>query len=135
MRLTGEGSIVFEASTEAEAQAAYSAKKLPAVQLTSDTTTDTIFTTAEMGWMDFDKVGSKAANYAELAKALNTSDRKVVPEGFAIPFFYYQQFLMQNPSVAREVEGLLRDPLMNRLARASYRKQKLERLQNMIRAE
>src|SRR5690606_19371794 len=46
-----------------------------------------------------------------------------------------RQFLEQNVHIKREVESVLRDPLMNRLARASYRKQKLERLQELIRAE
>lgn len=135
MVLGQDGSILIEPSTEQAAMAFYESKSLQSVELVADLQTTTIFRTEEMSWQDFDKVGAKAANYAELANVLNTPERTVVPHGFAIPFYYYEQFVQMNPPVAAAIAQILRDPLMNRLARTSYRQEKLEALRDLIESD
>lgn len=135
MNLMTDGTIVIQPSTEKEAIQFYESKSMPAVSLKRDLTVSTLFSAANLGWQDFDKVGSKAANYAELAKALNTPDREVVRPGFAIPFYYYQQFLDENPQIQSLIEKALRDPLMSKVAKVSYREKKLKEIQDLILAE
>ncbi|MCB0412154.1 MAG: hypothetical protein KDD22_06480, partial [Bdellovibrionales bacterium] len=108
MTLDKDQSINFEASTQAEAEANYKAKQMPAVKLVADIESKGLYQTTDLGWQDYSKVGSKAANYAELAKALNTPDREVVPVGYALPFYYYHQFLEQNPKIKTEIERILK---------------------------
>ena len=48
---------------------------------------------SELGFTDADRVGSKAANVAELARFLPDG---VVPDGFAVPFYFYDQFMQIN---------------------------------------
>jgi phosphoenolpyruvate synthase/pyruvate phosphate dikinase len=105
------------------------------IKLKADLSAKKVFRTEELSWRDFDKVGSKAANYAELAKALNTPERTVVNPGFAIPFFFYQQFIDMNPAIKAEINKVIRDPAMNILTNTEYRKAKLDAIQAMILAE
>lgn len=135
MVLGADGSVNIEASTEAAAQAAYNKKKTAQVTLQSDMTSSTIFRTEELGSPDFIRVGSKAANYGELAKTLNTASRTIVRPGFGIPFYYYQEFIDLNPNIKTAIEAILRDPLMNRVAKVEYREQKLKALQDLMKAE
>lgn len=124
--------ILIQAATEQEAIDFYNSKKSSEVSLVKDLTAQSLYTTTELGWRDFDKVGSKAANYAELAKALNTPDRMVVRPGFAIPFYYYALFLEENPEIQSLIQKTLRDPLMSKVAKVSYRQKKLEAIQTKI---
>ncbi len=132
MLLTVDGQILIQPSTEADALAFNAAKKTEPVKLRSDLTAKNIYKTSELSWVDFVKVGSKAANYAELAKVLNTTDRIVVPPGYAIPFYYYQQFIDSNPSIKAAIEQILADPLMNKISKVAYREQKLKKLSELI---
>ncbi len=133
MLLSADGQILIETTTEAEAIAFTSAKKtVTPVKLRSDLTAKNIFQTSELSWVDFDKVGSKAANYAELAKALNTPQRTVVRPGYAIPFYFYQEFIDTNPSIKAAIDQILRDPLMNKISKVAYREEKLKKLHEMI---
>lgn len=132
MLLGSDGSIILEPSDEAAANAFYKSKVFEPIRLVADLQANRIFKTSELSWTDFDKVGSKAANYAELAKALNTPERTVVKPGYAIPFFYYQQFLDMNPAISDKINSVTRDPLMKYLARTSYREQKLREIRDLI---
>lgn len=135
MLLTADGKITIEKSTEAEANAAYQAKKGADVKLRADLSVKDVLRSEDLSAADVDKVGSKAANAAELAKALNTPERTVVRTGFGIPFYFYQQFIDGNPAIKSAIEGILRDPLMKRVAKVSYREEKLKKLQDMMVAE
>ncbi len=127
-----DGSILLEPSTEAEAIAFYEQKRTEVVELHADLSVSTFFRTEDLSWQDFNKVGSKAANYGELARLLNSRERTVVRPGFALPFYYYQQFLDANPAIQAAIDRVLRDPLMNKVARTSYREKKLTEIRDMI---
>lgn len=135
MKLGQDGSILLEKSSEADANAFYAKRKTEVVKLQSDLTEKRILSHAELGWQDFIRVGSKAANYAELARALNTPERTVVRLGYGIPFYYYQQFLDSNPAIKAAIEKMLRDPMMRKANRAEYRDQKLKSIRDMIMAK
>jgi phosphoenolpyruvate synthase/pyruvate phosphate dikinase len=132
MVLGQDGSILLEKSTEAEANAFLASRKTETIKLESDLTATKIFSHAELGWQDYIRVGSKAANYAELARALNTPERTVVRPGYAVPFYYYQQFIDTNPAVKTAIEKALRDPMMRKATRAEYRDQKLKAIRDLI---
>jgi pyruvate,water dikinase len=53
----------------------------------------TIAPLSEIGFGDSNSYGAKAANVAELAKFLPTG---MVPDGFAIPFYFYDEFVKYN---------------------------------------
>ena len=132
MLLDRNGTIVLEPSTQEKAIAFLKSKTTEKITLKSDLSSKKIYASSEVRWYDFDKVGSKAANYSELELALNTPDRIVVRPGFAVPFYYYQQFIDANPEIKTAIEKLLQDPLLNRVTAVSYRAQKLDALRTMI---
>jgi pyruvate,water dikinase len=135
MLLKGDGTILLEKTSEAEANAFYKDKAGINIKLKADMSARDVIRSEDLHTSDVEKVGSKAANYGELARALNTPDRTVVRPGFGIPFYFYQQFIDQNPNVQAAINGILRDPLMNRVAKVSYREEKLKALQAMMVAE
>jgi hypothetical protein len=135
MKLGQDGSIQLAKSTEAEANAFYSKRRTEVVKLQSDLTEKRILSHSDLGWQDFIRVGSKAANYAELARALNTPERTVVRPGYAIPFYYYQQFIDSNPKIKAAIDKALRDPMMKKATRAEYRDAKLKEIRDMIMAK
>ncbi|MGH1543299.1 MAG: PEP/pyruvate-binding domain-containing protein [Arenicella sp.] len=47
-----------------------------------------------IGNADLQAYGAKAANVAELASILTTSN--MVPDGYAVPFYFYDQFMQEN---------------------------------------
>jgi hypothetical protein len=135
MVLTAEGGIKIEKSSEADANTFYKSKKGMDIKLKADLSARDVIRSEDLSYLDVEKVGTKAANYGELAKALNTSDRIVVKTGFGIPFYFYQQFIDQNPNIKAAISSILRDPLMNRISKVSYREEKLKALQTMMTAE
>lgn len=135
MYLGKDGAIELAKSTEAEANAFYAKRKTEVVKLQSDLTENRVLSHAEIGWQDFVRVGSKAANYAELARALNSPERMVVRPGFAIPFFYYQEFIDTNPKIKTAIEKVLRDPMIKKASRAEYRDAKLKEVRDLILAK
>lgn len=135
MVLGADQSILIEPATEAQATEFYNKKKNTVVKLQSDVQTNTIFRTEDLRSEDFIRVGSKAANYGELARALNSALRTVVRPGFGIPFYYYQEFIDTNPKIKAAINSILRDPLMNRVAKVSYREEKLKALQDLMLSE
>jgi hypothetical protein len=135
MVLGADQSILIEPSTEANAAVFYSRKKTAVVKLQSDVQTNTIFRTEDLRSADFVRVGSKAANYGELANTLNSASRTLVRTGFGVPFFYYQEFIELNPPIKTAIERILRDPLMSRVAKVSYREAKLKALRDLMESE
>lgn len=135
MVLSPNGDILIEPATEKQAIEFFNQRKTEPVTLKADLQTKTIFRHADLGWQDFDKVGSKAANYAELIRALNIPGRDVVRPGYAIPFFYYEEFISSNPKIQTAITKILKDPLMKNIAKVSYREAKLKALQDLMVAE
>ena len=62
---------------------------------------------AEIGFEDWRAFGVKAANLAVLGRL--GLPEGTVPDGFAVPFFFYHEFMRQN-DFYRRVEQLLADP-------------------------
>ena len=60
----------------------------------------------DLGFADADKVGAKAANLAELAKLLPPG---MVPDGFAIPFAFYDRFMQEN-GLYDDAKKMIADP-------------------------
>ncbi len=134
LKLEKSGAIAIERSTQ-EAAIEFrnqKIKSLKPVRLQSDLMEARILPHAELTAADFVRFGSKAANYAELARSLNTSTRTVVRPGYAVPFFYYQEFLELNPEILDAMEALVRDPLMQKVERIEYREVKLAELREMM---
>lgn len=135
MELTVDGKITFSPSTEAEAEAYYKSKPTETIKLAANLTDKDLLMMDATSWSDFDKIGSKAANYAELAKALNTPERTVVRNAFGIPFYYYAEFIKANPDLGREINKVIKDPLMKKTTASSYRESKLSALRDLIMSE
>lgn len=132
MVLGENGSILIEKSTEAEASAFYQAKAGLDINLRADMSARDPIRTEDLGSKDVDKVGSKAANYGELARAVNDAGQEVVRTGFGIPFYFYQEFVDSNPAIKTSIERILKDPLMKSIAKISYREAKLKALQDLM---
>ena len=134
MVLKADGTIELAQSTEdAAIEFQKNRKPQPPVTLKSDYTDTRILTTEQTGWQDFVKVGSKAANYGELSKIMNTpGQHPVVRPGFAITIHYYREFLEQNPDIKEAIRKMLADPLMKRIAKVEYREAKLKAIRDMI---
>ncbi|MCO5112557.1 MAG: PEP/pyruvate-binding domain-containing protein [Bdellovibrionaceae bacterium] len=121
--------LVLEKTTPSDARCSAEVAALEKVEIVADLSFNKIVDHADIGWKDHDKVGSKAANYAELLKAMGSD---VVRPGFAIPFYYYNQFLDQNPKIKDAISAILTDKRLNTAEEALYRNEKLEELQAMI---
>ncbi len=134
---TAEGEVSLTQSNQGQAQNFYRQKVAARepIDLVADIETQTIFTMDELGWQDFDKVGSKAANYAELARALNTNNQTLVRPSMAVPFYYYSQFVDNNPILKDAISNLLRDPLMRRISASRYREEKLSVVRGLIESD
>jgi pyruvate,water dikinase len=132
MVLTATGGITIVPATEKQAQDYYNKKHSDPMALKADVKTSTIFKTSDLIWSDSIKVGSKAANYGELAKAVNTPEQTYVLPGYAVPFYYYQQFIDSNPNIKAMIDNILHDPMMNKVTMISYRKEKLQALSDLI---
>ncbi|MEM7158021.1 MAG: PEP/pyruvate-binding domain-containing protein [Myxococcota bacterium] len=86
----------------------------------------TIVPLDQIGHHDFNAFGAKAANLAELRKALPST---MVPDGFAVPFSFYDEFMRQTGlyEQARQTlasEGFADDP--------SVREDRLKKLRKAI---
>lgn len=121
--------LVLEKASPEDSRCQGQASKMEDVEIVADLTYTDLPDHSQIGWEDFDKVGSKAANYAELLKAMGDV---VVRPGFAIPFYYYNQFLEQNPIIKAEIQAILTDAKLNQPEESLYRSARLEALQAMI---
>ena len=82
-------------------------------KLRADLNEKRIRATSEMGFNDVVSVGAKAANYAEGTKILPG----VFRDAFAIPFYYYEEFMTSNTmedgskeTIAQHITKFLADP-------------------------
>lgn len=76
------------------------------------------------------RVGSKAANLGEiLAQWQSGRDDFVVPAGFAVPFYWYQEFLRIN-GLDRTIGALLANPRVR--SDAAFRRQQLSALRDAV---
>ncbi len=123
--------ILIEPSTQAQAIAYAEQRTSEQINLEYDLSRKAIVLHSASGWQDYNIVGSKAANYAELLNYLN-SERDVVRHGFSIPFYYYQEFIDSNPIVKNMILDTIYDPLMYELADITYRRNSLQALQAAI---
>lgn len=129
-----DGTIEVNPSSKSQAEAFYKEKLAlnTPVELSANLEDAGILHMADVSWQDYEKVGSKAANYAELGKALNTSERTVVKPSMAIPFYYYDQFIVSNPILKNKIASLMRDPFMKIPSGTAYRAEKLQEVRDMI---
>jgi rifampicin phosphotransferase len=76
---------------------------------------------------DVKRFGAKAANLGEVAQAVKRNAVRdiTVPDGFSLPFFYYEQFLQEN-GFDNTILALLGDDRFNH--DAAYRKEQLAAL-------
>ncbi len=82
-------------ATKSEVDAHHQNARPTATQtLTRDLTVTKITSLANVSFADWDAFGVKAANMAELSKL--TLPAGVVPTGYAVPFYFYDEFMKAN---------------------------------------
>lgn len=91
-----QGDWTIEPATAAEVEAFWESRQRPAVTLESDIEYVEMLEFDVIGFADASRIGAKAANVAQLSHLLNDS----APYGFAVPFYYYEQFM--NSAVVTE---------------------------------
>lgn len=124
--------ILIEPATPQQAEEFLASRATAKIDLEADLTAKQIFRSQEVNWQDHLRVGSKAANYAELARTLNGKERIVVRPGYMIPFYYYHEFVESNPQIKAAIQDILDDPLMSEVADVSYREENLQRLRDLM---
>lgn len=90
-----------------------------------------LMTLEETGCKDINKVGGKAANFAELAKVKTSKKTPLtIPEGgFIIPFYFYQQHITQN-GIQPLIDEILNDKML--LSNRDSLEKRLKKLQKAI---
>ncbi len=80
---------------------------------------------------DVNKIGGKAANFAEILKAFKREGKTApVPENyFAIPFYYYNEHLIKN-GIDTYIESVLNEPKFK--TDINYRKTMLDKIRDSI---
>jgi pyruvate,water dikinase len=86
------GTFTLAETTLAEAEAFWTTQQRPRYVPEHDDTFDTIASFADLGFADSNKIGVKAANLAELSHFMGG----VTPDGFAIPFHFYDAYMTEN---------------------------------------
>ena len=103
-----ESGYTIRAATPAEVEAHYAASRPAAPQAPErDLSVTGITGLDEIGFDDWNAFGVKAANLAVL-RTLGFPEG-TVPDGFAVPFYFYDEFMKHNGFYA-EIEELLADP-------------------------
>lgn len=104
---TTETGWTLRAATPAEVNAHYAALVSPTIQTpTRDLSVTTIKPLTQIGFNDWTSFGVKAANVAVLGQLGFPSG--TVPEGYAIPFYFYDEFMKAN-DFYDEIEEMLED--------------------------
>ena len=104
--VTEEGYSIREA-TQAEVEAHYASSRPAETQTPQrDLTATSITALSDIGFDDWDAFGVKAANVAVLG-TLGFPDG-TVPDGFAIPFYFYDEF-MKHSELYDDIEAMLAD--------------------------
>ena len=102
-----EDGFEIRAATKAEVDAHYESLRPRARQTPErDLSVQAITPLSAIGFEDYDAFGVKAANVAELAKL--GFPEGTTPDGFAIPFYFYDEFMKHN-GFYDEVDDLLAD--------------------------
>ncbi|MCB0840137.1 MAG: T9SS type A sorting domain-containing protein, partial [Bacteroidetes bacterium] len=118
-------------ATLAEATAFWS-KKEPqnTTYLSKDLSVSGLVDLSQANHTFVDKIGGKAANFAEMLKVKANGVSIPVPEGyFAIPFYYYDQHI-KDAGLDVFIDQMLKD--QNFIENPAFRRQKLEELQDKI---
>ena len=98
----------IRAATPAAVENHFAASRPPVPQTPErDLTVTQITSLEDIGFDDWDAFGVKAANVAELGKLGFPAG--TVPEGFAVPFYFYDEFMKHN-GFYDEIEEMLQDP-------------------------
>ncbi len=96
------------AATPAEVEAHYESSRPGQAQTPQrDLLVKTITPLSEIGFYDWDAFGVKAANVAVLGKL--GFPMGTVPDGFAIPFYFYDEFMKHN-GFYDDIDEMLADP-------------------------
>ncbi len=108
-----DGAMDIHEVAQAEAEAYWSARhdNKPVIKLRADLAEKRIRSTKDMGFNDVISVGAKSANYSEMTHVLP----EAVRPGYAIPFFYYREFIQTNKfdgilTIEQYIAKLLQDP-------------------------
>lgn len=89
------GDIEIREATQAEADEHLESTRPTEPQVPRrDLTRTQIVDLADIGNIDLQAYGAKAANVAELDKILTTPN--MVPKGYAVPFYFYHRFMTEN---------------------------------------
>ena len=103
-----ENAFELREATEAEVDAHYEASRPTATQTpVRDLSVTEITALSDIGFDDWDAFGVKAANVAVLG-TLDFPDG-TVPDGFAVPFYFYDEFMKAN-DLHFKVSTMLADP-------------------------
>ena len=95
------------AATPAEVDAHHASRRPAAVQVPQrDLSVTTIKPLSQVGFSDWDAFGVKAANVAVL-RTLGFP-QGTVPDGFAVPFYFYDEFMKAN-SLYNDIDEMLAD--------------------------
>ncbi len=106
-RVTADGYSI-RAATPAEVEAYFAASRPPGTQTPErDLTVTQITDLDDIGFDDWNAFGVKAANVAVL-RTLSFPDG-TVPDGFAVPFYFYDEFMKHN-GFYDDIEEMLEDP-------------------------
>ena len=98
----------IRAATQAEVDEHYDASRPAEAQTPErDLSVTTITSLGEVGFDDWDAFGVKAANVAVLGTL--EFPEGTVPDGFAIPFYFYDEFMKHN-DLYDDIEDMLADP-------------------------
>ena len=103
-----ENAVELREATKAEVDAHYDASRPTATQTpVRDLSVTEITALSDIGFDDWDAFGVKAANVAVLG-TLDFPDG-TVPDGFAVPFYFYDEFMKANDLYSK-VSTMLADP-------------------------
>ncbi|MCY3894154.1 MAG: hypothetical protein OXF65_12770, partial [Acidimicrobiaceae bacterium] len=106
----GKDGYVLRAATKAEVDAHHAASRPTKAQTpVRDLTVKKIAALGDVGFDDWDAFGVKAANVAELG-AMSALAEGVAPDGFAVPLYFYDQFMAQATLAEKTVLGKKKDP-------------------------
>ncbi|WP_419921606.1 fibronectin type III domain-containing protein [Candidatus Poriferisodalis sp.] len=98
----------IRAATQAEVDEHYDASRPAEAQTPErDLSVTTITSLGEVGFGDWDAFGVKAANVAVLGTL--EFPEGTVPDGFAVPFYFYDEFMKHN-DLYDDIEDMLADP-------------------------
>ena len=99
----------------------------PVVRLEADLKFKDLADLGTFGKKDAFRVGTKSANLSELVRHGGLH----IPKGFAIPFYYYQEFLKAN-QLGEKIQAILSEDRFR--ADPSYRRAQLKGIQDLIKA-